>query len=127
MHLTVKKVGRHESHEVEAQVLIVVGHDLEYGMPIDEQEKDRIDMSHAKYYMLLNKRRYLAPISSNTQKVLDLGTGTGMLFDFTNQGFFLTTTGIWSIDFADEHPASEVSYLSHPFSYRTDCETGSRS
>lgn len=62
---------------MEAGALTVVDRDLEYGMPIDEQEMDRIDMSHAKYYMLLNKRRFLAPISPNTQKVLDLGTGTG--------------------------------------------------
>lgn len=49
----------------------------EYGMPMDEQEMDRIDMSHAKYFMLLDKRRFLAPISENPQRVLDLGTGTG--------------------------------------------------
>ena len=66
-------------------MLIVTDRDLEYGMPIDEQEMDRIDMSHAKYYMLLNKRRYLAPISANTQKVLDLGTGTGEWFAPRNQ------------------------------------------
>jgi hypothetical protein len=49
----------------------------EYGMPMDEQEMDRIDMAHAKYFMLLEKKRYLAPIPPNVQKVLDLGTGTG--------------------------------------------------
>jgi methylase of polypeptide subunit release factors len=61
-------------------------------MPMDEQEMDRIDMAHTKYYMLLEKRRFLAPIDSNPQKVLDLGTGTG----------------IWAIDFADQFPSAEV-------------------
>lgn len=46
-------------------------------MPMDEEEMDRIDMSHAKYFMLLEKKRFLAPIDPNVQKVLDLGTGTG--------------------------------------------------
>jgi hypothetical protein len=49
----------------------------EYGLPIDEKELDRIDMSHAKYYILLDKKRFLAPIK-NPQKVLDLGCGTGL-------------------------------------------------
>ena len=46
-------------------------------MPIDEEELDRIDMSHAKYFMLLKKRLFLAPITTQPQKILDLGTGTG--------------------------------------------------
>ena len=64
----------------------------EYGMPMDEQEMDRIDMSHAKYYMLLDKKRFLAPIPDHPQKILELGCGTG----------------IWSIDIADEYPSAEV-------------------
>ena len=45
---------------------------------MDEQEMDRIDLSHAKYFMLLDKKRFLAPIDEDPQRVLDLGTGTGM-------------------------------------------------
>lgn len=45
---------------------------------MDEQEMDRIDMSHAKYFLLLEKKRFLAPIPENAQRVLDLGTGTGL-------------------------------------------------
>ncbi len=44
---------------------------------MDEAELDRIDMCHAKYYALLEKKRFLAPIGSNPQKILDLGCGTG--------------------------------------------------
>lgn len=51
---------------------------IEYGLPIDEEELDRIDMSHAKYVMLLEKQHFLAPISPEPQRILDLGTGTGI-------------------------------------------------
>ncbi|KUJ18487.1 S-adenosyl-L-methionine-dependent methyltransferase [Mollisia scopiformis] len=64
----------------------------EYGMPMDEQEMDRIDMSHAKYFMLLERKRFLAPIPDHPQKILELGCGTG----------------IWSIDIADDYPSAEV-------------------
>ncbi|KFY08924.1 hypothetical protein V492_05788 [Pseudogymnoascus sp. VKM F-4246] len=64
----------------------------EYGLPMDEAELDRIDMCHAKYYALLEKKRFFAPIGTNPQKILDLGCGTG----------------IWCIDVADEYPSAEV-------------------
>ncbi|TVY82515.1 Secondary metabolism regulator [Lachnellula suecica] len=64
----------------------------EYGLPIDEEELDRIDMSHAKYLMVLEKRLFLAPIGPQPQRVLDLGTGTG----------------IWAVDMADAYPSAEV-------------------
>lgn len=35
-------------------------------------------MSHAKYVMLLEKRLFLAPIDPQPQRILDLGTGTGI-------------------------------------------------
>ncbi len=37
------------------------------------------DMCHAKYFALLEKKRFLSPIGENPQKILDLGCGTGML------------------------------------------------
>ncbi|KAI9151561.1 putative methyltransferase tdiE [Paramyrothecium foliicola] len=49
----------------------------EYGFPMDDQELDRMDLCHAKYYALLDKRRYLAPIGDNPQRIVDLGCGTG--------------------------------------------------
>ena len=42
--------------------------------------------------LILDNKLYLAPIEKNIQKVLDIGTGTG----------------IWAIDFADEHPSATV-------------------
>ncbi|RDW92627.1 S-adenosyl-L-methionine-dependent methyltransferase-13 [Coleophoma crateriformis] len=64
----------------------------EYGLPIDEAELDRIDMSHAKYKMLLEKQLCLAPIPDHPQRILDLGTGTG----------------IWALDMAEKYPSAEV-------------------
>ncbi|KAH7311559.1 S-adenosyl-L-methionine-dependent methyltransferase [Stachybotrys elegans] len=59
---------------------------------MDDQELDRIDLCHAKYYALLEKERYLAPITENPQRILDLGCGTG----------------IWSVDMADKFPGAQV-------------------
>ncbi|KAK4138819.1 S-adenosyl-L-methionine-dependent methyltransferase [Trichocladium antarcticum] len=64
----------------------------EYGLPMDEAELDRIDMCHSKYYALLEKKRFLAPIGDNPHKILDLGCGTG----------------IWTIDTADAYPSANV-------------------
>ncbi|OQD75097.1 hypothetical protein PENDEC_c008G04625 [Penicillium decumbens] len=66
-------------------------HEGEYFLPNDEQEQDRLDLSHHIYLMLLKGELHIAPIKS-PGRVLDLGTGTG----------------IWAIDFADEHPETEV-------------------
>ncbi|KAL4891217.1 S-adenosyl-L-methionine-dependent methyltransferase [Aspergillus ambiguus] len=66
-------------------------HEGEYVLPNDEQEQDRMDLSHHIYRMLLEGELNRAPIK-NPARVLDIGTGTG----------------IWAIDFADEHPESEV-------------------
>ncbi|TGO21466.1 hypothetical protein BPAE_0218g00190 [Botrytis paeoniae] len=63
----------------------------EYGMPMDEVEMDRIGMAHEKYFILLEKKRFLAPIDTDVQKVLDLGIET-----------------VWSIGFADAYPSAEA-------------------
>jgi len=49
----------------------------EYGLPMDEEELERIDLCHVKYHTLLHDKRFLAPISPHPQRVLDLGCGTG--------------------------------------------------
>jgi hypothetical protein len=49
----------------------------EYGLPMDDQELDRMDLCHTKYYALLKQRRFLSPIGENPQRILDIGCGTG--------------------------------------------------
>ncbi|KAH7156006.1 S-adenosyl-L-methionine-dependent methyltransferase [Dactylonectria macrodidyma] len=63
-----------------------------YLLPNDEEEQDRMDLVHHLYCMALGGKLFFAPISDNPQRVLDLGTGTG----------------IWAMDFADEHPSAQV-------------------
>ncbi|KAJ5122112.1 hypothetical protein N7448_003242 [Penicillium atrosanguineum] len=66
-------------------------HEGEYFLPNDEQEQDRLDLSHHIYLMLLKGVLQLAP-AKKSGRVLDIGTGTG----------------IWAIEFADENPEAEV-------------------
>lgn len=53
---------------------------------------ERNDLQHCKFTLLLDDRLFLAPIGSHPQKILDLGTGSG----------------IWAIDVADRYPSAEV-------------------
>lgn len=68
---------RHTHHK--GCVLILT---LEYGFPMDDQELERMDICHAKYFALLDKRHYLSPIGGEDkppQRILDIGCGTGNL------------------------------------------------
>jgi ubiquinone/menaquinone biosynthesis C-methylase UbiE len=53
--------------------------------PNDEEEQERMDLVHHLFHLLMDGKLHLAPISKNPQRVLDIGTGTG----------------IWAIDFAE--------------------------
>lgn len=64
----------------------------EYNLPNDGEEQDRQDFQHALYEIILDGRLALAPIGSSPQFALDIGTGTG----------------IWAIDFAEQHPNCQV-------------------
>jgi len=64
----------------------------EYLLPNDEQEQDRMDLLHHVFLLVLGGRLHRAPIPKHPQRVLDLGTGTG----------------IWAIDFADQYPSAQV-------------------
>jgi SAM-dependent methyltransferase len=53
---------------------------------------DRNDLQHYKFTLLLDDQFFIAPITKNPQKILDLGTGSG----------------IWAMDIADTYPSAEV-------------------
>ncbi|KAJ5455702.1 uncharacterized protein N7458_003966 [Penicillium daleae] len=63
-----------------------------YVLPNDEQEQDRQDLLHHVRNLVLNGALLRAPLGKSIQRVLDIGTGTG----------------IWAIDFADSYPSAEV-------------------
>jgi SAM-dependent methyltransferase len=60
-------------------------------LPNDEIEQDRLDLQHHIYRLCLAGRIHRAPVK-NPQRVLDIGTGTG----------------IWAVEFADEYPEAVV-------------------
>ncbi|KAE9367019.1 S-adenosyl-L-methionine-dependent methyltransferase [Stipitochalara longipes BDJ] len=66
--------------------------DSGYIRPNDETEVDRLDMFHHILKLVSNGKLYEAPLPKDVQRVLDIGCGTGL----------------WAIDFADEHPSAEV-------------------
>jgi tRNA G46 methylase TrmB len=68
--------------------------DGQYAFPNDEPENDRLDFQNHTFLLTLEGWLYSAPIPKEQilHRVLDVGTGTG----------------IWAVDFADEHPETEV-------------------
>lgn len=60
--------------------------------PNDEQAADQLDICHHICNLTMDGKLFLAPIGPSPQRVLDVGTGTG----------------IWAIDFADQHPTAAV-------------------
>ncbi|EGD96290.1 hypothetical protein TESG_03743 [Trichophyton tonsurans CBS 112818] len=63
-----------------------------YLLPNDKREQDRMDLEHRIYHLLLNGKLHRAPLKGNSERVLDLGTGTGT----------------WAFEFAERHPRCEV-------------------
>jgi trans-aconitate methyltransferase len=60
--------------------------------PNDEEENDRLDLYHHIETLSLSGELHLAPIGNEPQRILDLGTGTG----------------IWAIDMGDKYPTAEI-------------------
>ncbi|KAF2230062.1 S-adenosyl-L-methionine-dependent methyltransferase [Viridothelium virens] len=63
-----------------------------YLLPNDETELDREDMKHHEMMLLTSGRLHFSPLPPDPQKILDLGTGTG----------------IWAMEIADQYPSAEV-------------------
>lgn len=69
--------------------------DGKYMLPNDEREKDRLDLQHHLFTLTFDGKLFTCDVDKGKKqihRVLDAGCGTG----------------IWAIDFADEHPESEV-------------------
>ncbi|KAH7184674.1 S-adenosyl-L-methionine-dependent methyltransferase [Fusarium flagelliforme] len=69
--------------------------DGKYNVPNDDQENERLDLQHAIFLRTFDDNLGFAPPNdpdADVKNVLDIGTGTG----------------IWAIDFADEHPGAEI-------------------
>ncbi|KAK7398199.1 hypothetical protein QQX98_012428 [Neonectria punicea] len=69
--------------------------DGKYNLPNDDLEQERLDLQHHLFLLTFDDKLGLAPPNdpdSNVNHVLDLGTGTGL----------------WAIDYADEHPEADV-------------------
>ncbi|KAF6825897.1 methyltransferase domain-containing protein [Colletotrichum plurivorum] len=69
--------------------------DGKYKLPNDERENDRLDLQHNLFLLTFNDKLGNAPPNdpgAKVGRVLDVGAGTG----------------IWAVDFGDEHPEAEV-------------------
>ncbi|EXF84475.1 UMTA [Colletotrichum fioriniae PJ7] len=82
--LTEAETERRHSHVLDGFV--------DYWGPNDEKQNEGLDLAHYWECIFFDDKLFLAPIGDSPQKVLDIGTGTG----------------IWAIDFADEFPSAEV-------------------
>ncbi|KAL7818341.1 S-adenosyl-L-methionine-dependent methyltransferase [Trichoderma gracile] len=63
-----------------------------YPIPNDEAEQNREDMLHTMMLEATDGKLFYAPIGDYPQKILDLGTGTGL----------------WAIEMGDKYPSAEV-------------------
>ncbi|EFX05906.1 methyltransferase type 11 [Grosmannia clavigera kw1407] len=58
----------------------------------DDAQNTMLDIQHHVFTLVLDGKLYLAPLPEEINKVLDIGTGTGL----------------WVLDFADQHPQATI-------------------
>ncbi|KAJ4012296.1 hypothetical protein NW752_007970, partial [Fusarium irregulare] len=63
-----------------------------YALPNDEVENERLDLQHHLMLLTFDGKLHAAPLPEKLDRVFDVGCGTG----------------IWSIEFADEHPETQI-------------------
>ncbi|KAK7999289.1 hypothetical protein PG990_011889 [Apiospora arundinis] len=63
-----------------------------YPIPNDDREQSREDMKHAMMLEMTDGKLFYAPVGDYPQKIIDIGTGTG----------------IWAIEVGDQFPSAEV-------------------
>ncbi|GAB1312861.1 S-adenosyl-L-methionine-dependent methyltransferase [Madurella fahalii] len=66
-----------------------------YLMPNDTEEQDRLDLQHKMTGLIFRGRLSLVPFPKPPANVLDVATGSG----------------IWAIEFAEQHPSSRVTAI----------------
>ncbi|KAJ4206942.1 hypothetical protein NW759_014132 [Fusarium solani] len=66
--------------------------DEKYYLPSDEHESERLDLQNHQLLLTFGGKRYFAPNAETAKRVLDVGTGTG----------------VWAVEFADDHPHAQV-------------------
>ncbi|KAH8168903.1 methyltransferase domain-containing protein [Sarocladium implicatum] len=64
----------------------------EYWGSNDQKQNESMDLNHHTLTLAIGDKLHLAPLPNKISKAVDIGTGTGL----------------WAIDFADEHPECEV-------------------
>ncbi|KAI2467938.1 S-adenosyl-L-methionine-dependent methyltransferase [Annulohypoxylon bovei var. microspora] len=63
-----------------------------YFLPNDAAEQERLDLQHQLFTLAIGNKLNVTPLPEDPRRVLDIATGTG----------------IWAIEFAVQHPGSQV-------------------